>query len=62
MRPAAAGATLGRSDDLPATILHSEAIDSVLRYIVENPEGRGKKIAISVQSERKELRKQKLLD
>jgi hypothetical protein len=40
-----------------ATILHSEAIDSVLRYLVEDVKRRGK-IALAVQNEREELRKQ----
>ena len=42
----------------PATPLHSEAIHSVLRSLVEDVERRGKQIAISVQAEREELRKQ----
>jgi len=35
-----------------------EAIHSVLRYIVEDVERRGKAIALAVQNEREELRKQ----
>lgn len=42
----------------PATILHSEAIDSVLRYLVEDVEHHGKAIALAVQNEREELRAQ----
>ena len=42
----------------PATILHSEAIDSVLRYLVEDVERHGKAIALAVQREREELRAQ----
>jgi hypothetical protein len=42
----------------PATILHSEAIHSVRRSLVEDVERRGKQIAIAVQNEREELRKQ----
>jgi hypothetical protein len=42
----------------PATPLHSEAIHSVLRSLVEDVERRGKQIAIAVQAERQEVRKQ----
>jgi hypothetical protein len=39
----------------PATILHSEAIDGVLCYLVEDVERHGKAIALAVQIEREEL-------
>jgi uncharacterized protein (UPF0212 family) len=42
------------------TILHSEAIHSVLRYLVEDVERHDKAITITVQGEREELRKQNM--